>query len=152
MAAGDAVLMRFSNSLPGDVSFGVVDSEAGTDATVLWRKTGLLTTVPQARLFKAFTAPDAVKQVGQWAQLLGFPELEADGGEVAGFPPKTRAAGGPIIEAFGVADYDAQAPNNEWVVGATEDGRGRMLLEYSSPADLLEGEAAYITKPGRRNV
>lgn len=149
-------MMQRDNELPSPPYTGVVQAEDNVadppTADVLWRKTGLLSTVPQPQLQKVFNSPLGARQVGQYAQIVGFPELEVEpGDQVEGLPPKSPAAAGPIVDAFVLAPYGTQQPpgGNGEVVIAAEEGRSFFVVEYTLLAD---DEASYMIQPGRRNV
>ncbi len=159
MSVGDTVMMNLRAETWAEPYMGIVqaeDGDPGGTATVLWRKTGDLSTIPKGRLSKVWDAPLGAKQVGQWAQLLGWPESEFEPpDDVEGFAPKSPAAAGVIVDAFVLSVYgDTLTPTDPgYVVIATEDGRGTFVVEYSEqPIPSPEFEAAYVIQPGRRNV
>lgn len=130
MAIGDTVTISTDTNLSEVPPFGVVSAEpGGTDALVLWRN-GELTQVPQTQLQKVFPATAAVNIVGQWMQLVAFPERDA------GLDPtaKSPATAGLVVDAYGIGNYDAQAADTEWAILSTEDGRS-FWTTFFDPGD-----------------
>lgn len=143
MAVGDGVIMGRVPDDPSPPMFGVVNTEGGGDATVLWRN-GKVTTVPQTELEKVFVT-DAQGIVGQWLQLTHFPENEPPD---EGGPPKSQAAAGLVTEAFGVGVYDAPALAAIYIIVATEEGEDFITM----PLDADPAEHGVLLQPSRRAV
>lgn len=159
MAVGDQVILGFGNAFTVD-SFGaeppligtVVD-EPATDAVVEWRNGKTSSAIPQALLQKVFeSASDvdfnrATPLIGKWMQLNDWPLA----GLLPGSAPKSPAASGVVVAAFGLGDYDDPAPNAGLVVLSVQEGRAFITIPQAQVQTLIES-GVLTEQPGRRTV
>lgn len=163
MSVGDWVIRQaetFVGSTLGSPLLGRVIAEAaGPPATahVVWQNGDESAAYLQSSLLRVFD-PGAVsienaENVAKWVQLGFYPVREVDAGvvEETGDPPKSPAAAGLVVRAYGVGGYGAGAPSTEQFVMSTYDGRLFMNMEL--PVTAGTEEVLTVTREdGRRRV
>jgi hypothetical protein len=123
---------------------------------VLWRNGKTTTGVPQSELRKVFgdlpgAEPSITSLVGKWMQIGSLPIIDlGEDPPFTGYPPKSPAAAGLVIEAFGTNAYDELNADAARLVISSEDGRGFFQVPMPDPAG--DDPPVYIEQPGRRNV
>ena len=145
MPVGDTVTLAGfnANSDPNMPVFGLVnvDPGGGADVEVLWRNGERPVPIPTTELDKVFIGA-GIGLVGRWAQLLAYDELDSEQPEEGGLP-KSPAAQGLIIEAWGTGSFGGAEPNL-YSSSVTELGDTLLIMLYRPRKRRFLGQSSRV--------
>lgn len=143
MTVGSKVFLR-STDLPSMYlsgrmpEIGTVVEDLGASSRVVWPRSGVETaTVLDASLQEIFSIEgDAdggqlVADIGKYVQLFAWPDFAAAQALITAgvaYGPRSPAASGVLIAAYGVGDVDGEAPEQFVCIIAVQDGRGEHVI------------------------